>query len=170
MNQEEWEQAALFWQERDHHGKQMPVGSLGSAYAEWITNHNTCALATGCGDFVRCTPLEYFYADGCFWIFSEGGQKFKALAGNKRVSLAVYENYTGFGNLNSVQVTGTAEVIEAASQTYLWAANLRHLTDAALEKMDHPLYLIKITPLHAEMLCSDFKKQGFAVRQHLDFI
>lgn len=40
----------------------------------YISDNNVCALATGTGDYVRCTPLEYSYHDGKFWIFSEGGE------------------------------------------------------------------------------------------------
>ena len=33
---------------------------------DYIQRGNTCALATGAGDYVRCTPIEYSYHDGCF--------------------------------------------------------------------------------------------------------
>ena len=31
-------------------------------------NGAVCVLATGIGDYVRCTPLEYSFHDGQFWI------------------------------------------------------------------------------------------------------
>ena len=47
-----------------------------------VNSNNTCTLATGTGDYVRCTPIEYSYHDGKFWMFSEGGEKFIGLEKN----------------------------------------------------------------------------------------
>lgn len=51
----------------------MPQDQLKKAVKNYIKTNNVCALATGTGDYVRCTPLEYSYHNGKFWIFSEGG-------------------------------------------------------------------------------------------------
>lgn len=59
---------------------------------EYILANKTCALATGAGEFVRCTPIEYTYHHGAFWMFSEGGEKFAALEKNKNVCLAIFVN------------------------------------------------------------------------------
>ena len=58
---------------------------------EFLHNSSICALATEIDDYVRCTPLEYSYHDGCFGIFTESGEKFIGLEKNKNVSLAVFE-------------------------------------------------------------------------------
>ena len=53
----------------------------------FIQEHKVCALATGSGEYVRCTPIEYNFVDGAFYLFSEGGMKFKGLKDNKNVCL-----------------------------------------------------------------------------------
>ena len=73
-------------------------------------------LATGTGDYVRCTPIEYSWHDGCFWMFSEGGKKFIGLEKNPNVCLAIYNKYEGFGKLHGMQVMGTAELVEPFSR------------------------------------------------------
>lgn len=57
----------------------MPQEALKKAVSDYIAQNNTCALATGIGDYVRCTPIEYSFHDGKFWMFSEGGKKFVGL-------------------------------------------------------------------------------------------
>lgn len=44
---------------------------------------------------MRCTPIEYSYHDGRFWMFSEGGEKFIGLEKNENVCLAIYDKYDG---------------------------------------------------------------------------
>ena len=36
----------------------MPKEALKSAIDAYVMENNTCALATGTGDYVRCTPIE----------------------------------------------------------------------------------------------------------------
>ena len=57
----------------------MPKDELQRAVEKYIGENNTCALATGAGDFVRCTPIEYSYHDGKFRMFSEGAETFIGL-------------------------------------------------------------------------------------------
>ena len=71
MTQEQFKKAADYWNKKDR--KCMPQDQLKKAVENYIKTNNVCALATGTGDYVRCTPLEYSYHNGKFWIFSEGG-------------------------------------------------------------------------------------------------
>ena len=87
MTTDEYKAAADFWKTKEH--SEMPREQLKSAVEEYICSSSVCALATGTGDFVRCTPLEYSFHDNKFWIFTEGGEKFIGLAENNNVSLAV---------------------------------------------------------------------------------
>lgn len=146
----------------------MPEDELRPLVEDFLTSHNTCALACGAGDFVRCTPLEYAFRDGAFWIFSEGSLKFRALARNANVSLAVYEPYEGFGTLHSAQVTGVAEVVDPDSDEFAQAAAARGITGAALQKVKPLLNLIKATSSRVDFLCSDLKAQGFDSRQWIE--
>jgi hypothetical protein len=165
----DYKQAAGYWEDKDAAAKQMDRAALLAQTEKFILAHNTCALATGYGDFVRCTPIEYTYLDGCFWLLSEGGLKFSALERNKNVCLAVFDAYTGFGKLGGMQVTGTAQTVEPWSEEYLKLLEYKKIPAAALRGLPHTMYLIKITPSRIDFLNSDFKKQGFDSRQYIVF-
>ena len=62
MTHEEFEQAAQYWNRKEQTA--MPKEALQQAMEDYINANNTCALATGTGDYVRCTPIEYSYHDG----------------------------------------------------------------------------------------------------------
>lgn len=170
MTPEEFDQAAAYWTSKEAGEKRMPQDELAAAIDAFLAEHNTCALATGTGDFVRCTPLEYAWRNGAIWIFSEGGLKFRALKENNNVSLAVYEPYGGFGKLASAQVTGTAELIAPDDPAFAEAAAAKSIPSAALEKVASRLHLLKITPSRIDFLCSGLKAQGYDARQHLDYV
>lgn len=169
MKEGQFAEAAAYWDNKDALGKRMPRADVLAAAEAFIRAHNTCALATGTGTFVRCTPIEYNYMDGCFWLLSEGGRKFTGLAANRNVSLAIYEPYTGFGTVAGMQVTGTAELVEAWSPDYLALLAYKKIPAEALKKQPGMLHLIKITPSRIDMLSAAFKKAGFDNRQHVEF-
>lgn len=163
----DYKKAACYWIEKDAKASQMERDALLTEIENFIMKHNTCALATGCGDFVRCTPIEYNYKDKKFWLFSEGGLKFLALEGNKNVCLAIYDSYTGFGQLGGMQITGTAELVEPWTDEYMDLLEFKKIPAEKLKKQPVTMYLIKVTPTHIDFLCSDFKKLGLASRQSL---
>ena len=170
MTTAEYKKAADFWKVKEC--KEMPLEQLKPVVEEFLRNSAVCALATGTGDYVRCTPLEYSYHDGQFWIFTEGGEKFIGLEKNKNVSLAVFEKNPDFGELKSLQVMGTAKLIEPMSSEYIAHAEYKKIPAAAFQKLadqGHPMHLLCITPVRMDALFSDFKKQGYDSRQKLDF-
>ena len=148
LSHEEYERAANYWKEKDAQSKKLDQDVLKKAVEEYI-------------------PLEYTYHDDCFWIFSEGGEKFYALEKNKNVCLVIFNKYEGFGKLKGMQVTGLASIVEPFSQEYVQAADFRKIPLKALEKMLHPMNLIKIKPKKIEFVNSDFKKDGADSRQTL---
>jgi hypothetical protein len=164
-----YQEAASYWEEKDKQSARMDRETLLTKMEEFILAHNTCALATGCGDFVRCTPIEYSYYDCKLWMFSEGGLKFQALEQNENVCLAIYDSYTGFGKLGGMQISGTAAIIEPWSEKYLDLLALKKIPAESLKKLPHTLHLIQITPIRIDFLCSEFKRLGFNSRQHLLF-
>lgn len=166
---EEFKEAAEYWQKKDATGKKLSREALIAVMEEYIQANNTCALATGSGTYVRCTPIEHSYHAGAFWMFSEGGLKFFALERNQNVCLAIYDPYNGFGKLNGMQVTGTAEIVEPFCNLYLEAATFKKIPLETLKKLPSPMHLIKITPKHIDFLHSAFREQGFYARQALDF-
>ncbi len=165
----DYREAASYWEEKDAKAIRMDRDALLHEMEKFIAAHNTCALATGSGDFVRCTPIEYTYKDGCFWLISEGGLKFRALEKNKNVCLAIYDGYTSFCNLGGMQISGTAEIIEPWSAEYLEILKLKNIPAENLKKLPSVMHLIKITPRRIDFLWSGFKKLGFDSRQHITF-
>ncbi len=169
MRAEEYKKAAEFWKSKEC--KEMPAELLKSAVDEFLCNSSVCALATGTGDYVRCTPLEFSYHDSRFWIFTEGGEKFIGLEKNKSVSLAVFDKNPKFSELKSVQVMGTAELIETMSDEYVAHAEYKKVPVNALQNLADKgelMYLLCITPTRMDVLFSDFKKQGYDSKQRLD--
>ena len=167
VTQEQFKKASQYWNNKE----QIPVPEkeLKKTVEEYISSNNTCALATGTGDYVRCTPIEYSYHDDKFWLFSEGGEKFIGLEKNDNVCLAIYDKYDGFGNLKSLQIMGKAQIIEPFSDIYNVHAEYKKIPLAALKKLELPMNLICVTPVKIEALFSDFKKNGYTSRQTLHF-
>ena len=170
MDAEEYSRAAAYWTSKKY------LAMLGDQLKHWaeefFTEKSVCALATGYGEAVRCTPLEYSYHDGAFWIFTEGGLKFANLEHNKNVSLAIFDQDAKFGALRSAQVEGIAEIVEALSDVYLAHAEYKRVPEAMLRKLadeGHPMYLLRIMPTRADILCSAFKNEGYDSRQVLAF-
>ena len=168
MTPDEFDEAARYWTEKEATSARMPKEELRQAIDAFLGTRGVCALATASSDLVRCTPLEYAYRDGRFWIFSEGGLKFHALKANSHVSLAVFNPSYEFGKLESVQVTGTAEIVDPTSEEYTRAAEARGLTGEALKRMRTRLHLIEAVPTRIDYLCSALKKRGFDARQWIE--
>lgn len=48
--------AARYWDEKDAGSVKLDRARLQAMAEDYISANNTCALATGTGDYVRCTP------------------------------------------------------------------------------------------------------------------
>lgn len=167
MTDEAYQAASRYWEEKDAVSVRLEQGKLRAMVEEYIQSNNTCALATGTGDYVRCTPIEYSWHDGAFWMFSEGGKKFIGLQSNPHVCLAIYDRYEGFGKLHGMQVMGLAELVEPFSEAYNAHATWKKLSLEFLRKLESPMHLIRVRPTRIECLFSDFKELGCAPRQTL---
>ena len=66
-----------------------------------------------------------------------------------------------------LQISGTAEVLDASSGESGDILNLRQITKEKLEKIGHPIYVIKISPISFEILNASFEEKGFGKRQLL---
>lgn len=168
MNQKEYQEAANYWNQKDATAVKMPKKELYEAVLSYIQAGNTCALATGIGTFIRCTPIEYTYINDSFYLFSEGGQKFVGLAANDKVCLALFDDYTGFGKVKGMQVSGRVRIIEPFSEEYNWVAAEKNIAIEALKKLEHPMYLLRVIPERFDFLNSDFKEKGFGSRQAIE--
>ncbi|EGD45900.1 pyridoxamine 5'-phosphate oxidase-related FMN-binding protein [Ruminiclostridium papyrosolvens DSM 2782] len=165
----DYSKAVSYWVEKEKNAVRMDRNELLTRVEKFIMTHNTCALATGFSDFVRCTPIEYNYKDGRFWLLSEGGLKFRGLEGNKNVCLAIYDEYTGFDKLGGMQVNGVAEIVEPGTNEYMELLALKNISAQKLKQLPTTLYLIKVTPTSIDFVCSEIHRLGFDTRQHLCF-
>ena len=163
----DYESAADYWLEKDKESVRMEEDALKHRIEEFITRHNTCALATATADMVRNTPIEYNYLDGDFYFFSEGGLKFMGLRENKNVGIAIFEPYEGLSNIKGLQAQGIAEIIEPFSDEYLKVLEYKNISAEAIKKIPHPMNLIKVVVKNYDYRDSDLKKEGFGCRQHL---
>lgn len=66
MTNEEYKAAARYWDEKDAKSIKLDQNQLKTMVEEYILANNTCALATGAWEYVRCTPIEYSWHDGSF--------------------------------------------------------------------------------------------------------
>jgi len=132
---------------------------------EFLTSHNTCTLSTGYQNRVRSTPIEYNYFNGSIYLLSEGGEKFANLPLNNQVSVAVYEDYTGFGNLAGMQITGTSEIVSEDSVEYENVIRMKGLKIDFIKRNPVKMNMIKITISKVEFLYSEFKKLGYEAKQ-----
>lgn len=165
----DYKKAASYWEEKDKTAVKMERAELQKEIEAFITSHNTCALATGCGDQIRCTPIEYTWKDGKFWLLSEGGQKFRMLEQNSNVCLAIFDPYKGFGKLGGMQVSGKADIVEPWSDEYLSLLEYKHIPAEKLRKMPGTMYLIRVTPLQIDFLSSALRDKSVSFRQHMDY-
>lgn len=134
---------------------------------EFIMQHNTCALATGTGEFVRCTPIEYMYINGAFYFISEGGFKFRGILQNPNVSISIFNNYIDMQSLASLQVSGQAEIIPCYNDEYNEVMKAKGINLKNLSNMPFDLNLIKVKVSKFEFLNSAFKKKNVDVKQTL---
>ncbi len=169
MDKKEYSRAENYWKTYDEASLKMERNAIWTFADKYLSEHSTCVLATGYNDFVRCTPIEYTWINHSFYLLSEGGMKFKALSENKNVSLAIFESYKGFRNIASIVVTGKAELIEYDNEEYHMLLEHKKIPKDAIQKLTHPMYLIKVIPEAMELLFSEFKASGFDLRQQLTF-
>lgn len=169
MSAIDWEAAANHWTAKEAYEARMPEGELLDKINGFLAGHKVCALACAGAGIVRNTPVEYLYAEGAFWIFSEGGLKFKALHANRDVCLAVFDDNPSFGSLAGLQVTGRADVLEPFSVKYVHACELRGIPAERLEKLPFTMNIIKVVPVRYDYLDSSLKDCGYPSRQHIDF-
>ena len=165
----DWEAAANHWIAQESAETSMPEADLFTEIEAFLARHKICTLATAGNGIVRNTTVEYLYAEGAFWIISEGGQKFRTLQANKNVCLAIHDDDISFATLAGLQVTGTAEVVEPFGEDYAHACELRGLPMERLRAMPFVMNIIKVTPTRFDYVNGTLKERGFSPRQHIEF-
>ncbi len=145
----------------------MAPDELKAAAEEFIAAHNTGALAGDGIGGIRATPLEYNYRDGCFYFFSEGGEKFANFLLREDACLAIYDEYTTFSALRGLQVCGRIKLIAPESDEYRLTAQAKGLNYEKMLEMPARMYLLKLTPEKFIFLSSAFAAAGHKAKQTL---
>ncbi len=154
-----------FWIEQQKNAKHMDPEKVKEHIEGFIRNHNTCGFATGYGDYIRCTPIEYTWMDGSFWFVSEGGSKFIGLEKNRNVSLAIFEYYGDPKDSHGLQVMGTAEFFSNTSDEFKKLLAFKGIPYDVVKAAAVEVAVVHVVPTRFEMFDTDFVKQGFDVRQ-----
>lgn len=149
--------------------KKYPEELLKNKIEEFLHRHNTCTLCTASNDMVIGTPIEYIYENGKIYIITEGGRKFINLLRNDNVSIAVYENYSGFANLEGLQLSGRATIIDYNDYEYDEIIKLKKLEPKNIKKLNMLMNVIKIDLYRATFLSADIKKEGYEAKQVMIF-
>lgn len=158
-----------YWSEQQKTAVHMSREQSLSAMEAFIGRHGTCALATGAGSFVRCTPMEYTYMGGRFYFYSEGGQKFNALEKNRAVSLAMFRYSGDPDDSHGLQVAGTAKLYPPRCELFKQVLAFDEIPYDEDKANEVDVCLIEITPAEYEMYSTDFIKAGYDVRQIVRF-
>lgn len=148
--------------------KPMPEEMLADRIETYIKGHNTLALATMAKGYIRCTPLEYLYLNGVFYIITEGGNKFRGILDNGQVAAAIFDPFDPQGATKGLQITGEAKIIPVGNDEYLDVLHARGVTDQQLSMLPVTLFLVKIIPFNYEVLDSTFSKDGYDSRQFMN--
>ena len=158
-----------FWIEQQKTAVHMPEEKALAHIQNFIKNHNTCGFATGYGDYIRCTPIEYTYMDGEFWFVSEGGSKFIGLEKNRNVSLAIFEYYGDVRDSHGLQVMGTVELYDCYSDEFKKLLAFKGIAYDAVKAAKVEVAVVRVKPTVYEMYDTDFVKAGYDVRQIVRF-
>ena len=134
----------------------------------FVEQHETLALATAADRYIRCTPLEYTFIDDVFYIATEGGNKFRGIIENGRVSAAIFDPMSGLKETASLQLLGEAEAVEVGSPEYQVAMTAKHITEERLKELPITMFLIRLTPLRYEYTNPRLSERGYDVSQSLN--
>ncbi len=154
---------------KDDLSPNMPSDQLKKMVEEFLSAHNTCTLSTAGGEMVRATPIEYTYKNGFIYLLSEGGEKFANILLNKRVSIAVYEDYTGMNNLAGMQISGQAKIVPPGKTEYGQILKIKGLSPDFINKLPINLNMVKITLEKVEFLYSAFQEMDNETKQIFKF-
>ena len=76
-----------------------------------IIHGKACALGTCVDDMPRVTPIDFFSEGLIVWIAGEPGGKIANIMRNPKVSVGIYEPVDHSKEQKSLQIFGTAELI-----------------------------------------------------------
>ena len=144
----------------------LPPKALLESIQAFASAHSVMALATANEEYVRCTPVDYSYAEGKFYIVTEGGMKFRSILRNNHVSLAVFEGERHpDGLLDVLQVEGTVEVLPGDSPVAHREAAAR-IQRGGMDSGE--IFVLCVTPHRYHISSAAFVAWGYDAEQTLD--
>ncbi|MFP4016882.1 MAG: pyridoxamine 5'-phosphate oxidase family protein [Halanaerobiales bacterium] len=113
---------------------------------EFLKEHREASLATCLNNIPRSSPVQYFLGEDMnIYIFSAGGEKFRAIAENHNVCLLVNTEYINYRRIKGVQIFGKARTSD--EDKFLMDEAQIYTPDPYLfESKRNDLKIIKIVP------------------------
>ncbi|MGX8728290.1 MAG: hypothetical protein ACSW75_01850, partial [Lachnospiraceae bacterium] len=144
----------------------LPAKALLESIEAFACAHSVLALATANEEYIRCTPVDYSYVDGKFYIVTEGGMKFRSILRNNHVSMAIFDNERHpDGFLDMLQVEGSVEVLPGDSPIAHREAAAR-LQRGGMDSSE--IFVLCVTPQHYRICSAAFAAVGYDADQSLD--
>lgn len=126
--------------------KRISAGELKVLIKEFLKEHKDGSLATCMNNIPRCSPVQYVVGNNLdIYIFSAGGEKFKAISQNPNVCLLVNTEFINFRQIKGVQVFGIATT-SIENPSLFDEAKEFHPDPYILENERDYLKVIKIVP------------------------
>ncbi len=140
---------------------------LSARIDSFVAAHNTLAMATSTEGYVRCTPMNYLYLDGVFYLITEGGNKFRGILESGRCSAAIFNPSSDNEPNCGVQIHAEAKILPADSSEYMAIMNMKGYTEEQLNALPVSLFLIKLIPLRYDYYNASLEQDGFDAHQIL---
>jgi len=124
---------------------------------DYLRKNQPCTLATcGLNGTPRVSVVDYAHEGLVIYIFSEGGGKFKNIAGNNKVAVGIGSSARTITSVRGLNMQGIAEVFTEDQHEFTHALKLfKPMLDDFEQRTGTPIVLppgmmrvIRITPLH----------------------
>ncbi|NLK44461.1 MAG: pyridoxamine 5'-phosphate oxidase family protein [Tissierellia bacterium] len=126
--------------------KRISPEELKALIGEFLRERKDGSLATCMNNIPRSSPVQYAVGDNMnIYIFSAGGEKFKAISENPNVCLLVNTDYINYRQIKGVQIFGTATT-SLMDPLLLDEAKELHPDPYLVDKERQNLKVIKIVP------------------------
>ena len=130
---------------------------LEAEITDYLKKNQPCTLATcGADGAPRVSVVDYAHEGLIIYIFSEGGGKFKNIAGNNKVAVGIGTSARTITSVRGLNIQGTAEVFTEDQPEFTQALKLfQPMLDDFEKRTGAPVVfppgmvrVIRITPLH----------------------
>lgn len=126
--------------------KRVSPEKLKALIRDFLREHKDGSLATCMNNIPRSSPVQFAVGDNMnIYIFSAGGEKFKAIAENPHVCLLVNTDYINYRQIKGVQIFGTATTSLMDPLLFDEAKDF-HPAPYVLEKERQNIKIIKVVP------------------------